>query len=122
MNIKTKMASLRCAHIHKLLAGTEARWRHLAIFWAGQQLRRFNFAFASNLIPHAECPSEFYTRAIETVRKICDLDRIVVPSVLKARTVYEKLHTAKFAFAVPVVASISKLTSSRLKVDGVAQW
>ena len=103
VNIKTKMASLRCAHIHKLLVGTEARWRHLAIFWAGQQLRRFNPAFASNLIPHAECPSEFYTRAIETVRKICDLNQIVVPSVLKARSVYDKLQTAKFS--VPVVVS-----------------
>ena len=108
--------------MYKLLVGTEARWRHLAIFWSGQQLRRFNPAFASNLIPHADCPSEFYTRAIETVRKICDFNQIVVPSVLKARSVYEKLHTAKFALAVPVVASISKLTSSRLKVDGVAQW
>ena len=106
------MTSLRCAQLRiyiKLLAGTEARWRHFAIFraWAGQQLHRFHTcfhpAFASNLIPHAECPSEFYTRAIETIRKICDANQIVVPNVLKARSVYEKLQTAKFS--VPVVVS-----------------
>ena len=65
-------------------------------FGQGNSCVALTRAFASNLIPHAESPSEFYTRAIETVRKICDVNQIVVPSVLKARSVYEKLQMAKF--------------------------
>ena len=97
VNIKTKLQSLRCAHIYKLITNTDAKWKYFAIYWTGLQLRRFNPAFASSLIPHAECPSEFYSKAIETYRKICDLTPIVTASDLKARSVYETLQTASFS-------------------------
>jgi len=69
VNIKIKLESLRCSHLYKLALSTEANWRHLAIYWIGYQMRRYNTSFASLLIPHAEEPSEFYNKTLVTFRK-----------------------------------------------------
>jgi len=71
----------------------------------GLQLRRFNALFASALVglPHAESPSEFYGKNIETYTKICNLTPVIEPKVLQARNVYLRLQTAEYTD--PVVIS-----------------
>ena len=103
VSIKRKLESLRCAHIYKFVVGTTAKWKYFAVYWVGLQLRRFDASFASALVPHAESPSDFYGKTIETYRKICNLTPVIEPKVLQARNVYLRLQTAEYTD--PVVVS-----------------
>ena len=89
--------------MYKLITGSEAKWKFFAVYYVGLQLRRFNSSFASSLIPHAECPSEFYGKTMETYRKICDSTPVIEPQILKAKNVYKKLQTAKYS--APVITA-----------------
>ena len=97
VHITLKLESLRCAHLRKLVAGTEAKWKHCAVYWTGLQLRRYDSSFASLLIPHAEQPSEFYNKTLDTFRKLTALSAVVEPQDLKARLVYRKLQATEFS-------------------------
>ena len=78
-SINWSTRQLRYAQLYKLVAGIDAKWKYFPIFGAGLQLRCFNAAFASLLIPHTECPSEFYSKTLEIYRKICSITPVMKP-------------------------------------------
>ena len=103
VNITLKLESLRCAHLRKLVTGTVAKWKYYwAIYWTGLTWRRYDSSFASLLIPHAEQPSEFYNKTLDTFRKLTTSSAVVEPQDLKARLVYRKLQATEFATSVVI--------------------
>ena len=63
----------------------------------GLQLRRYDSSFASLLIPHAEQPSEFYNKTLDTFRKPTASSAVVEPQDFEPRLVYRKLQATEFA-------------------------
>ena len=61
VDLKRKMAALHLTHIQRLLKTEHARWKALAVYWAGFGLRGLEPIFGSNLIPHSESRPEFYS-------------------------------------------------------------
>jgi len=102
INITANLDSLRCAHLSKFVTGTEANWKFYTVFWAGLQLRRFNDSFAAALIPHAERPSVFYDKTIETYRKICEITPIIEPKALKSSNAHKTLQLVSYTAQVVV--------------------
>ena len=63
--IYSKLQAFDVIHIVNLLfSESEAKWKHLAVFFAGQALRKWRPAFASNLIPHSGVIPPFYTEVL----------------------------------------------------------
>ena len=47
-NLDIKIDALHLMHIKNLLFGPPNKWRHLAIYWIGYQLRHIKPGYASN--------------------------------------------------------------------------
>ena len=61
VDLNRKMAALHLTHIQRLLNMEHARWKALAVYWAGFCLRGLEPIFGSNLIPHSESRPDFYS-------------------------------------------------------------
>jgi len=92
VDINTKLNSLTCTHIKRLLTVSDIKWKDFAIYWVGHQLRNHSPAFASNLRPHAEVPSPFYERALRTFREVGSHDPKLAIIDYTAKNVYEVLR------------------------------
>ena len=60
-----KIDALHVMHIKNLLFGPTNKWRHLAIYWIGYQLRHINPEYASNTIPQSDYIPHFYSKALD---------------------------------------------------------
>ena len=59
-----KIDALHVMHIKNLLFGPPNKWRHLAIYRIGYQLRHIKPEYASNTIPHSDYIPQFYRKAL----------------------------------------------------------
>ena len=67
--IYSKLQAFDVIHIVNLLfSESEAKWKHLVVFFASQALRKWRPAFASNLIPHSGVIPPFYTEVLRNFK------------------------------------------------------
>ena len=95
VHIGSKLNSLLCTHIKRLLTVSGPKWQEFAIYWIGHQLRRHNQTFASNLRPHAEVPSPFYEKALWAFRQVSSLDPQLSIKDYTAKNTYAVLRKAQ---------------------------
>jgi len=94
IDIESKLDSLICTHVKRLLTVSDLRWQDLAIYWIGLQLRHYNPVFASNLRPHAESPTSFYEKALTAFRRVGSLDPLMPVKDYSAKNNYSVLKKA----------------------------
>lgn len=91
IDIESKLESLICSHVKRLLTASDLKWQDFAIYWIGMQLRRHNPVFASNLRPHAESPTPFYEKALAVFRRVSALDPLLPVKDYNAKNTYSAL-------------------------------
>ena len=63
--IFSKLQAFDIVHVVNLFfSENDAKWKYFAVFFAGQALRKWKPAFASNLIPHSGVIPPFYTEVL----------------------------------------------------------
>ena len=63
VSISIKLKAFRIKHIlHLIFRESNAKWTFFAIYYVGFHLRKWNPAFASNLIPHSSEIEPFYSQ------------------------------------------------------------
>jgi exonuclease III len=88
IDIESKLDSLICTHVKRLLTVSDLKWQDFAIYWIGLQLRRHNPTYASNLRPHAESPSPFYEKTLAVFRRVVALDPLLPVTNFSAKNTY----------------------------------
>ena len=69
VSITIKLKAFRIKHVlDSIYRESTAKWRYFAIFYIGFHLRKWNPAFASNLIPHSSDIEPFYAQCLKDFR------------------------------------------------------
>jgi hypothetical protein len=69
-DIVTKLDSLACAHMRRLVLHQEVKWRELAIYWTGVTTYKYGQDFHDNAKPRSLTPSPFYKKAIDALKRV----------------------------------------------------
>ena len=94
-NFELKCESLYLSHLQKMINNYEAKWTYFARYWLGIQLRRFNPALGSNLVPHSSNVPKFYQVCLSAFRKLNTIKPDVSFSSMKTCNFYSCLLMGK---------------------------
>jgi hypothetical protein len=101
-HIQTKLDSLTCAHMRRLVLQTDVKWRELAIFWTGVTMRAYGSDFQDHRKPRSLYPSPYYVRAIDALRRVQVRAPRLAISDCSARATYRAL----LAFDRPIIEAV----------------
>ena len=91
VHIKTKLASLRCAHLKQLVEGSQSNWTAFAVYYIGHQIKEHKPEYAANNRPHAKQPSAFYVDVLNALKQYKSINKSIKTSDLNAKSTYKCL-------------------------------